>query len=166
MRNFRIRPLEELKVRRTQVRAAGWMWKTLPLQLLQCILSIATTLTRNSSSLLDRGRSSLEMRTRSSFCSGSLRGQRFHRLEEVKSAAGRVLNSINRESALEGIQKLPHRWNRVIELEGDYIEGWLYSYGLLLLIIDYMMYANGLLKWPSYLLYCVISLSHVENHRN
>ena len=53
----------------------------------------------------------------------TLRGQRFHRLQEVKSAAGRVLNSINRESALEGIQKLPHRWNRVIELEGDYIEG-------------------------------------------
>ena len=52
-----------------------------------------------------------------------LRGQRFQSLEEVKSAARRVLNTINRESVLEGIQKLPHRWNRVIELEGEYIEG-------------------------------------------
>ena len=53
-----------------------------------------------------------------------LRGQRFKDIEEVKSAANRVLRLLNSENVLTGIAKLPHRWRKVIELGGDYIEGW------------------------------------------
>lgn len=52
-----------------------------------------------------------------------LRGKRFNDLDEVKNASNSVLRSLSSSGALNGISKLPHRWEKVIALRGDYIEG-------------------------------------------
>ena len=52
-----------------------------------------------------------------------LRGQRFRSLDDVKAAAKRVLQQLDRNGALTGVQRLPDRWAKVVELRGEYIEG-------------------------------------------
>ena len=43
-----------------------------------------------------------------------LRGKRFGNLDDLKNAADQVLRTLNRNNSLDGIQRLPHRWQRVI----------------------------------------------------
>lgn len=52
-----------------------------------------------------------------------LRGYRFRGLEELTMEVTRQIRGLNRNGLLTGIQKLPDRWTKVIEKEGDYIEG-------------------------------------------
>jgi len=50
------------------------------------------------------------------------RGRRFADLEELNAAVSRRIRELNSNHLLNGIQRLPDRWRRVIESQGDYIE--------------------------------------------
>ena len=52
-----------------------------------------------------------------------MRGVRFGSLEEVITTADRCIRQAFLSNPTGGIQKLPERWNRVIESAGDYFEG-------------------------------------------
>jgi len=52
-----------------------------------------------------------------------LRGKRFSDLDEVRNAANSVIRDLNSSGTLNGVASLPHRWEKVISLRGDYIEG-------------------------------------------
>ena len=51
-----------------------------------------------------------------------MRGRRFSSLEELSTAGTRAVRQMNRDCVLDGIVKLPKRWDSVIEKHGDYIE--------------------------------------------
>lgn len=51
------------------------------------------------------------------------RGRRFASLEELSAAVTRAVRQLNTNGVLDGIQKLPGRWDSVIAKQGDYIEG-------------------------------------------
>ena len=52
-----------------------------------------------------------------------MHGPRFSSLEELSAASTRAVRQMNRDCVLDGIVKLPKRWNLVIEKHGDYIKG-------------------------------------------
>lgn len=52
-----------------------------------------------------------------------MRGRRFRSLEELSTAVTRAIRQMNKGGILNGIVKLPTRWDSVIEKQGDYIEG-------------------------------------------
>ena len=52
-----------------------------------------------------------------------MRGHRFSSLEELSAAVTRAIREMNKDGVLDGLAKLPARWNAVIEKQGDYIEG-------------------------------------------
>ncbi|PSN41058.1 Histone-lysine N-methyltransferase SETMAR [Blattella germanica] len=52
-----------------------------------------------------------------------LRGRRYSYLEELSTTVTRAIRQMNKNGALDGIIKLPRRWNSVIQKQGDYIEG-------------------------------------------
>jgi hypothetical protein len=52
-----------------------------------------------------------------------MRGRRFPSLDELSAAVTRAIRQINKDGILDGIVKLPRRWDSVIEKQGDYIEG-------------------------------------------
>jgi hypothetical protein len=54
-----------------------------------------------------------------------MRGRRFPPQEELSAAVTRAIRQINKDGVLDGIVKLPTRWDSVIEKQGDYtrIEG-------------------------------------------
>ena len=52
-----------------------------------------------------------------------LRDVRFWTVPDILQALGRSIRTINRRGAATGIQRLPHRWQRVVDNAGDYIEG-------------------------------------------
>ncbi|PSN57940.1 hypothetical protein C0J52_00193 [Blattella germanica] len=52
-----------------------------------------------------------------------LRGRRFRTVEDVLQATDRSIRTIQRLGTANGIQRLPHRWERVIHNAGGYIEG-------------------------------------------
>lgn len=51
-----------------------------------------------------------------------LRGVRFHDLTALNDAVSRRIRELNSKNLLNGIERLPERWRRVIESQGDYIE--------------------------------------------
>lgn len=51
-----------------------------------------------------------------------LRGQRFSDIDMLNAAVTRRIRELNSQHLLNGIQRLPDRWRRVIEAQGDYIE--------------------------------------------
>ena len=51
------------------------------------------------------------------------RGIRFGTVPEILQAADRTIRTINTTGAAKGILRLPHRWQRVVNNAGDYIEG-------------------------------------------
>ena len=51
-----------------------------------------------------------------------MRGKRYATLEDLSVAVKAQIRSLNNEG-LEGIEKLPQRWESVIRSKGDYIEG-------------------------------------------
>lgn len=52
-----------------------------------------------------------------------MRGHRFRSLEELSAAVTRAIRQMNKDGILDGIVRLPTRWDSVIEKQGDYIEG-------------------------------------------
>ena len=52
-----------------------------------------------------------------------LRGIRFRTVLEILQAVDRAIRTINTTGAAKCIQRLPHRWQRVVYNAGDYIEG-------------------------------------------
>ncbi|PAA93177.1 hypothetical protein BOX15_Mlig033582g1 [Macrostomum lignano] len=52
-----------------------------------------------------------------------LRGRRFHCLDDLISEVGRIAKDLCESSAADGIQKLPGRWERTIQVNGSYFEG-------------------------------------------
>jgi len=52
-----------------------------------------------------------------------LRGIRFRTVPEILQAADRSIRTINTTVAAKGILRLSHRWQRVVNNAGDYIEG-------------------------------------------
>lgn len=52
-----------------------------------------------------------------------LRGRCFRTVEDVLRATDRSIRTIQRLGTANGIQRLPHRWERVIHNAGGYIEG-------------------------------------------
>ena len=52
-----------------------------------------------------------------------LRGFRFRTVPEILQAVDRSILTINTTDAAEGILRLPHRWQRVVNSAGDYTEG-------------------------------------------
>ena len=52
-----------------------------------------------------------------------LRGIRFRTVPEILPAVDRSIRTINTTCADKGILRLPHRWQRVVNNAGDYIEG-------------------------------------------
>ena len=53
----------------------------------------------------------------------SLRGIRFQTVPDILQAVGRSVKNIDRTGSSTGIRRLPHRWQRVADNAGDYIEG-------------------------------------------
>jgi hypothetical protein len=51
------------------------------------------------------------------------RGRKFHDLDELFREIVRQANRLARTGAANGLQMLPRRWERVIEMEGSYFEG-------------------------------------------
>ena len=47
----------------------------------------------------------------------------FRTVPEILQAADRSIRTINTTGAAKGIPRLPHRWQRVVNNAGDYIEG-------------------------------------------
>ncbi|XP_023710598.1 histone-lysine N-methyltransferase SETMAR-like [Cryptotermes secundus] len=52
-----------------------------------------------------------------------MRGHCFPSLEELSAAVTQAIQQINKDGVLDGIVKLPTRWDSVIEKQGDYTEG-------------------------------------------
>ena len=52
-----------------------------------------------------------------------LRGIRFRTVDDILQAVDRSLRNLQRLGTLNGIQRLPHRWERVLHNGGDYFEG-------------------------------------------
>jgi len=52
-----------------------------------------------------------------------LRGIRFRTVPEILQAVDRSIRTINTTGVTKGILRLPHRWQRVVQNAGDYIEG-------------------------------------------
>jgi hypothetical protein len=52
-----------------------------------------------------------------------IRGRRFPSLDELSAAVTQAIRQINKDGVIDGIVKLPRRWDSVIENQGDYIEG-------------------------------------------
>jgi len=52
-----------------------------------------------------------------------LRGIRFRTVPEILQTIDRSIRTINTTGAAEGILRLPHRWQRVVHIAGDYSEG-------------------------------------------
>ncbi|PSN33184.1 hypothetical protein C0J52_27393, partial [Blattella germanica] len=52
-----------------------------------------------------------------------MRGRRYSYLEELSTTVTRAIRQMNKICALDGIIKLPRRWDSVIQKQGDYIEG-------------------------------------------
>lgn len=52
-----------------------------------------------------------------------MRGRRFQSLEELSTAVTQAIRQMNKDGILDGIVRLPTRWDSVIEKQGDYIEG-------------------------------------------
>lgn len=52
-----------------------------------------------------------------------LRGVRFTDLESLQQRAFQQIKRLNKSGVLNGIQSLPKRWQQVIDMQGDYIEG-------------------------------------------
>ena len=52
-----------------------------------------------------------------------LRGIRFRTVPEILQAVDRSIRTINTTGAAKGILRLPHRWQRVVNSAGGYIEG-------------------------------------------
>ena len=52
-----------------------------------------------------------------------LRGIRFRTVPEILQAVDRCIRTINTKGAAKGILRLPHRWQRVVHIAGDYSEG-------------------------------------------
>jgi len=52
-----------------------------------------------------------------------LRGIRFRTVPEILQAVDRSVRTINTTRAAKGILRLPHRWQRFVDIAGDYIEG-------------------------------------------
>ncbi len=50
------------------------------------------------------------------------RDRRFPTLNDLNNAITRRICELNSQGLLDGIQKLPERWERVIQARGDYIE--------------------------------------------
>ena len=48
---------------------------------------------------------------------------RFSSVEELSTDGTRVIRHMNKRGVLDGIIKLPKRWDSVIKKEGDYVEG-------------------------------------------
>jgi hypothetical protein len=51
-----------------------------------------------------------------------LRGTRYNTREEIIRAVGRSLQDINGNGRVDGVQRLPQIWQKVVHREGDYIE--------------------------------------------
>ena len=47
----------------------------------------------------------------------------FQVVPDVLRAVGRSVRNIDRTGTATGIRRLPHRWQRVVDNAGDYIEG-------------------------------------------
>ncbi len=52
-----------------------------------------------------------------------MRGTRYNTLDEIKTAANHYTRQVVADTPAGGISQLPGRWNRVIESNGDYFEG-------------------------------------------
>ncbi|KAJ4429742.1 hypothetical protein ANN_21946 [Periplaneta americana] len=52
-----------------------------------------------------------------------LRDFRFRTVPDILQAVGRSIRNINRTGASTGILRLPHRWERVVDNAGYYVEG-------------------------------------------
>ncbi|KAJ4436971.1 hypothetical protein ANN_17103 [Periplaneta americana] len=52
-----------------------------------------------------------------------LRDVRFRTVTDILQAVGSCIRNINRTGAATGILRLPHRWQRVVDNAGYYIEG-------------------------------------------
>ena len=52
-----------------------------------------------------------------------LRGIRFRTVPEILQAVDRSIPTINTTGAVKGMLRLAHRWQRVVNNAGDYIEG-------------------------------------------
>ncbi|KAJ4428215.1 hypothetical protein ANN_24230 [Periplaneta americana] len=52
-----------------------------------------------------------------------LRDVRFRTVPDILQAVGRSIRNINRTGAATGILRLAHRWQRVVDSAGYYIEG-------------------------------------------
>ena len=52
-----------------------------------------------------------------------LRGCRYERIEEMKEAVTRVIDTLKQEDLYEALQKLLERYNKCIAAGGDYFEG-------------------------------------------
>ena len=52
-----------------------------------------------------------------------MRGTRYNTLDEIKTAADHYIRQVVANTPAGGISQLPGRWNRVIESNGDYFEG-------------------------------------------
>jgi len=50
-------------------------------------------------------------------------GIRFRSVPEILQAVDRSIRTINTRGPAKGILRLPHRWQRVVDNAGDYIEG-------------------------------------------
>ena len=51
------------------------------------------------------------------------RGIRFRTVAEILQAVDRSIRTINTTGAAKGILRFLHRWQRVVQNAGDYIEG-------------------------------------------
>jgi hypothetical protein len=54
-----------------------------------------------------------------------LRGTRYNTREEIIRGVGQSLLDINRSGRADGVRRLPQIWQKVVHMEGDYIEGML-----------------------------------------
>ena len=52
-----------------------------------------------------------------------LRSIRFRTVPEILQSVDRSIRTINTTGAAKGILRLPHRWQRVVHIVGDYNEG-------------------------------------------
>ena len=50
-------------------------------------------------------------------------GIRFRTVPEILQVVDRSIRTVNTTGAAKGIQRLPHRWQRVVHNAGDYSEG-------------------------------------------
>ena len=52
----------------------------------------------------------------------TLRGKRYHNLEELSTAVNERVRVFEKDGLCRGIEKLPDRWQAIIDKDGDYIE--------------------------------------------